>query len=184
MNSSFSYSFTSFLNFSSTVQNGQQKLPFSTPWHTRQAPIQEKVFKIDTNSPKFHGNLNEDKDDWLYKIRINLDIASIPELRYLEFITNYCISKAGIFLRRLRESHENKDEVLTWAKFKTAMITRYRPVDNSRRIRNQLMTLKLNITIMLKLFKIFSIKLTQMNYLKRRNYIISLKVFRKKPNFR
>ena len=86
--------------------------------------------------------MNEDIDDWLYKIRINLDIASIPELRYLDFITNYCISKAGIFLRRLRESHENKDEVLTWAKFKTAMITRYRPVDHSRRIRNQLMTLK------------------------------------------
>jgi hypothetical protein len=72
---------------------------------------QKKFLKLDPNTPKFHGNHNEDVDDWLYKIKINLIIASIPEDRYLDFLTNYCISKAGTYLRRLRESYTEQMKI-------------------------------------------------------------------------
>jgi hypothetical protein len=36
----------------------------------------KKILKLDPNTSKFHGNHNEDVDDWLNKIKINLNIAS------------------------------------------------------------------------------------------------------------
>jgi hypothetical protein len=44
---------------------------------------------------KFHGNMNEDVDDWLNKVKINLDIAQIPSDKYFDYLTNYCVGKAG-----------------------------------------------------------------------------------------
>ncbi len=102
---------------------------------------------IHPNTPKFDGNHNEDVDDWLYKIKKNLNIASIPEDRYLDFLTNYCISKAGIYLRRLRESYTEQRKIRTWNELRANFIKRYRPVDHIRRVRNQLMSLKQNNSV-------------------------------------
>jgi hypothetical protein len=41
-------------------------------------PCSKTFLKLDSNTPKFHGNANEDVDDWLFKVKINLDIAQIP----------------------------------------------------------------------------------------------------------
>ena len=94
------------------------------------------------NTPKFHGNLNEDVDDWLYKVQINLELAQILEDRFLAHLTNYCIGKAGLFMRRLRESYVSNFKTLTWKLFREAFIRRYRPIDHVRRIRNQLIQLR------------------------------------------
>jgi hypothetical protein len=67
-----------------------------------------KIFKLDPNTPKFHGNSNEDVEDWLCKVKINLDIAQIPSDKYYDYLTNYCVGKAGVFMRRLRESSDHK----------------------------------------------------------------------------
>ena len=107
----------------------------------------KKILKLDPNTPKFHGNHNEDVDDWLYKIKINLIIASIPEDRYLDFLTNYCISKAGVYLRRLRESYSEQRKILTWNELRAHFIKRYRPVDHIRRVRNQLISVKQNNSV-------------------------------------
>ena len=113
---------------------------FNIPFdYTHMVP---KILKLDPNTPKFYGNQNEDVDDWLYKIKINLEIALIPEDKYLDFITNYCLSKAGVFLRRIRESYSAKFKKLTWNELRENFIKRYRPIDHVRRIRNQLMSVK------------------------------------------
>jgi len=78
-------------------------------------PRENKILKLDTNTPKFHGNVNEDLDDWLFKVKINLDIAQIPSHKYFNYLTNYCVGKAGTFMRRLGESFEQKFTVLTWS---------------------------------------------------------------------
>ena len=105
-------------------------------------PRENKILKLDTNTPKFHGNVNEDVDDWLYKVKINLDIAQIPSDKYFDYLTNYCVSKAGTFMRRLRESFDQKFTVLSWPTFRESFIKRYRPFDHVRRIRNQLIQLR------------------------------------------
>ena len=93
-----------------------------------------KIHKLDSNTPKFHGNANEDVDDWLYKIQINFRLASIPEKLYVDYLTNYCLGKAGIFLRRLRDSYEKKFESLSWKLLQKEFIQRYRPIDHERKI--------------------------------------------------
>ena len=105
-------------------------------------PSAQRVLKMDPNTPKFHGNVNEDVDDWLYKVKINLDIAAIPAHLYCDFITNYCVGKAGVFLRRLREHYSSQFQKLTWSELHAAFIKRYRPIDHTRRIRNQLMQMR------------------------------------------
>ena len=110
----------------------------------RQPPVtvSPRILKLDPNTPKFHGNLSEDVDDWLYKVRINLGIAGIPEDSYCDFITNYCVGKAGVFLRRLREEYSTQHKPLGWQNLRDAFIKRYRPIDYTRRIRNQLMQIR------------------------------------------
>jgi hypothetical protein len=71
---------------------------------------------LDSNTPKFHGNANEDVDDWLYKIQINFRLASLPEKFYVDYLTNYRLGRAGIFLRRLRDSYKKKFENLSLQK--------------------------------------------------------------------
>jgi hypothetical protein len=51
------------------------------------------ILKLDPNTPKFHGNVNEE-------VKINLDIAQIPADKYFDYLTNYCVGKAGTFMRR------------------------------------------------------------------------------------
>jgi len=101
-------------------------------------PPDKKILKLDPNTPKFHGNVNEDVDDWLYKVKINLDIAQIPFDKNFDYLTNYCVGKAGIFMRRLRESYKSRFSRMTWRMFRDSFIKRYRPFDHIRRIRNQL----------------------------------------------
>jgi hypothetical protein len=101
-------------------------------------PGSKTILKLDSNPPKFHGNANEDVDDCLNKVKINLDIAQIPQNKYFDYLTNYCVGKAGTFMRRLRESYELKILPLTWSAFRESFIKRYKPFDHTRRIRNQL----------------------------------------------
>jgi hypothetical protein len=103
---------------------------------------QKTILKLDPNTSKFHGNVNEDVDDWLHKVKINLDIAQIPADKYFDYLTNYCVGKAGTFMRRLRESYEKKFTPLTWLTFRESFIKRYKPFEHVRRIRNQLIQLR------------------------------------------
>ena len=61
-------------------------------------PPDKKILMLDSNTPKFHGIMNEDVDDWLYKVKINLDISQIPYDKFFDYLTNYCVGKAGIFM--------------------------------------------------------------------------------------
>jgi hypothetical protein len=79
---------------------------------------QKTILKLDPNTPKF---VNE---------------------KYFDYLTNYCVGKAGTFMRRLRESYENKFTPLTWLTFRESFIKRYKPFDHVRRIRNQLIQLR------------------------------------------
>jgi RNase H-like domain found in reverse transcriptase/Reverse transcriptase (RNA-dependent DNA polymerase)/Integrase zinc binding domain/Ty3 transposon capsid-like protein/gag-polyprotein putative aspartyl protease/Zinc knuckle len=100
--------------------------------------IQEsKTAQLDKNTPKFHGNSNEDVDDWLYKIRRNLTLASIPESKWFDAITNYVQGKAGVYFRRLREGG-----YITYAVFEKTFRSRFRPLDHISRVRNKLIHLK------------------------------------------
>jgi hypothetical protein len=145
--------------FNENSQENTNKSAFSekNPLNSRQAgvltqvithefdnyrPPDKKILKLDPNTPKFHGNVNEDVDDWLYKVKINLEITQIPADKYFDYLTNYCVGKAGIFMRRLRESYESKFSRMTWQMFKDSFIKRYRPFDHIRRIRNQLIQLR------------------------------------------
>ena len=120
----------------------EPKTPPITPFLHYRVLDPPKQLKLDPNTPKFHGNPNEDVDDWLYKIRINLDVANIPEERFLDLIINFVLGKAGVFVRRLRESFAERRQRLFWQDFKDAMTKRYRPIDHARKIRNQLIHLK------------------------------------------
>ena len=44
---------------------------------------QKTILKLDPNTSKFHGNVNEDVDDWLHKVKINLDIAQFLPINIL-----------------------------------------------------------------------------------------------------
>jgi hypothetical protein len=35
--------------------------------------------------------MNEDVDDWLYKVKINLGIAQIPSDKYFDYLTNFVL---------------------------------------------------------------------------------------------
>jgi hypothetical protein len=62
-------------------------------FYWRESP--KTILKLDPNTPKFHGNVNDDVDDQLLNIKINLDIAQIPAVTYIDYLTNYCVGKAG-----------------------------------------------------------------------------------------
>ncbi len=52
------------------------------------------------------------------------------------------MGKAGVFMRRLRESSDHKYYKLTWNAFCDAFLQRYKPFDHIRRVRNQLINLR------------------------------------------
>jgi hypothetical protein len=96
-------------DFSEKIQYNSRQPGVVTHVITHEAenhrPPDKKILKLDPNTPKFHGNMNEDVDDWLNKVKINLDIAQIPSDKYFDYLTNYCVGKTGIFIRKLRESY-------------------------------------------------------------------------------
>jgi len=161
--------------FNENSQENINKSAFSekNPFNSRQAgvltqvithesenyrPPDKKILKLDPNTPKFHGNVNEDVDDWLYKVKINLEIAQIPADKYFDYLTNYCVGKAGIFMRRLRESYESK--------FSRMILRVYIPIHDFKLFQNNVATLSKQFWSLLNLTPVNINKCIQYKWLR------------------
>jgi len=120
----------------SAAQQGS-KASSSTQAHQGQVVVQNKAYKLDHNTPIFTPNEKLSIKDWFFSIENSMLVAGIPEDLKVPLSANYL--KGTAFQIGKRHVLDQK----SWEQLKAELIKTFTPVDEERKLRLQLISLRM-----------------------------------------
>ena len=113
------------------------KASSSTQAHQGQVVVQNKAYKLDHNTPIFTPNEKLSIKDWFFSIENSMLVAGIPEDLKVPLSANYL--KGTAFQIGKRHVLDQK----SWEQLKAELIKTFTPVDEERKLRLQLISLRM-----------------------------------------
>ena len=102
------------------------------------AVVQSKAYKLDHNTPNFFPNDKLSIKDWFFSIENSMLVAGIPDSIKVPLSANYL--KGTAFQIGKRHVIDKK----SWGQLKAELIKTFTPVDEERKLRLQLITLRMS----------------------------------------